>query len=107
VKPVPTKRYCTSIKDGEYWAMGLPVVISPHISDDSEIISQEAIGVVVDMGKKEEHDSVIYRLEELLTAKSELQAKTRSVAEKYRSFQLAENIYKAIYGRDEIKLKAV
>jgi glycosyltransferase involved in cell wall biosynthesis len=107
VKPVPTKRYCTSIKDGEYWAMGLPVVISPHISDDSEIISQEAIGVVVDLGKKEEHDSVIYRLEELLTAKSELQAKTRSVAEKYRSFQLAENIYKAIYGRDEIKLKAV
>ncbi|HEX8921719.1 MAG TPA: glycosyltransferase, partial [Pyrinomonadaceae bacterium] len=29
VKPVPTKRYCTSIKDGEYWAMGLPVVIPP------------------------------------------------------------------------------
>jgi hypothetical protein len=87
--------------------MGLPVVISPHISDDSEIISQEAIGVVVDLGKKEEHASVIYRLEELLTAKRERQAKTRSVAEKYRSFQLAENIYKAIYGREEIKLKAV
>jgi len=27
VKPVPSKRYCTSIKDGEYWAMGLPVII--------------------------------------------------------------------------------
>lgn len=107
VKPVPTKRYCTSIKDGEYWAMGLPVVISPGISDDSEIISHEGIGVVADLGKKEEHASVISRLEELLLAKKELQVKTRSVAEKYRSFQMAENIYKAVYGREEIKLKAV
>ena len=34
VKPVPSKRYCTSIKDGEYWGMGLPVVITKNISDD-------------------------------------------------------------------------
>ena len=24
VKPVPSKRYCSPIKDGEYWALGLP-----------------------------------------------------------------------------------
>ena len=35
VKPVPTKRYCTPIKDGEYWALGLPVMITSGISDDS------------------------------------------------------------------------
>ncbi len=28
VKPIPTKRYCSPIKDGEYWALGLPVIIT-------------------------------------------------------------------------------
>jgi hypothetical protein len=43
VKPVPTKRYCTSIKDGEYWATGLPVVITRDISDDSGSLKTKAL----------------------------------------------------------------
>ncbi len=47
VKPAPTKRHCTPIKDGEYWALGLPVVIPDHISDDSEIIRQHNAGAIL------------------------------------------------------------
>ena len=43
VKPVPTKRYCTPVKDGEYWALGLPVIITEGISDDSGIIRENGI----------------------------------------------------------------
>jgi len=47
VKSVPTKKLCTPIKDGEYWALGLPVVITPNISDDSDIIEANDIGAVI------------------------------------------------------------
>ena len=97
VKPVPTKKYCTSIKDGEYWAMGLPVVISPNISDDSEIIGEENTGVVVDFSDKDELAGSIDKIEELLKNKAELRQKIRQVAIQYRSFEIAKKIYKEIY----------
>jgi glycosyltransferase involved in cell wall biosynthesis len=99
VKPVPTKKYCTPIKDGEYWAMGLPVVITPGISDDSEIIAQKNIGVVVDLRKKEFHKDAIQKLDSLLSEdKEHLHRKIFSVALQYRSFEIPEKIYPAIYG---------
>jgi glycosyltransferase involved in cell wall biosynthesis len=97
VKPVPSKRYCTSIKDGEYWAMGLPVIISPGISDDSEIIEMEKTGVVMDFSKKEDFKNAIFRLEEMFASKSDLQQRIRNTAEKYRSFEIAKKIYTQIY----------
>ena len=97
VKPVPTKRYCTSIKDGEYWAKGLPVVISPNISDDSEIIEKENTGVVVDFSDQAAVAGSVDKIERLLKSRSLLREKVRQVAVKYRSFELAKKIYQEIY----------
>jgi glycosyltransferase involved in cell wall biosynthesis len=97
VKPVPTKRYCTSIKDGEYWAMGLPVVISPGISDDSDIIEKEDTGVVVDFSDRDALSKSIKKLEILIKDKIALKEKIRQIAIRYRSFEIAKKIYKEIY----------
>lgn len=97
VKPVPTKKYCTSIKDGEYWAMGLPVVISPDISDDSSIIEKEGSGVIIDFSQKAGFHMAIVKMESLLQNKNELTMRIRSISDKYRSFSIAEKIYKSIY----------
>ncbi len=97
VKPVPTKRYCTSIKDGEYWAMGLPVVISPQISDDSEIIEKENTGIVVDFSDNGALLRSIEKLETLIMGKGGLKEKIRQIAIRYRSFEIAKKIYKEIY----------
>ena len=97
VKPVPTKRYCTSIKDGEYWAMGLPVIISPRISDDSEIIEKENTGIVVDFSDGDALPGVVDKLEVLIADKVLLKEKIRQIAIRYRSFELAKKIYKEIY----------
>ena len=35
-------------KIGEYWAMGLPVVTTPNVSDTDEIIRRERVGVIVE-----------------------------------------------------------
>ena len=97
VKPVPTKKYCTSIKDGEYWAMGLPVVISPRISDDSEIIEKENTGVVVNFSDHSALIKSIDKIEGLLKDRVLLKEKIRQIAIKHRSFEIAQKIYKEIY----------
>ena len=99
VKPVPSKRYCTSIKDGEYWAMGLPVVITNNISDDSDIIKTNRIGSVLETLTNEGFLNAIQEINNLLSQNSreEIHKKIHPIAEKYRNFDVAEKIYCEIY----------
>ncbi len=99
VKPVPTKQYCTSIKDGEYWAMGLPVVIPPNISDDSAIIKEHEIGAIIEELNRDGYLKAIKEIDEMLKKHSRqaLFNRIRAVAVKYRSFSDARRIYREIY----------
>lgn len=47
VKQEPSKRYCSPIKDGEYWACGLPILIPREVSDDFLFVEEHQIGVVI------------------------------------------------------------
>jgi hypothetical protein len=100
VKPVPTKALCTPIKDGEYWALGLPVIITPGISDDSRIIAEEGIGAVLDGLSDTHFRAAIRRIAALIAANTrrEIHDRIRPVAERYRSFAIARSIYQRIYG---------
>lgn len=100
VKPVPTKRYCTSIKDGEYWAMGLPVVISPGISDDTAIVEKEKTGVVIDFTNVKSFKSAILTIEQMISGNANLKSRIRETARKYRSFEIARQIYSRVYGEN-------
>ncbi len=99
VKPIPAKRYCTPIKDGEYWALGLPVVIPENISDDSDIIRENGIGSVMLNFDYSNCLTVVKEIDLLLKEKelTLLSEKIRSFAIRYRNFSIAENIYKEIY----------
>ncbi len=99
VKPVPTKRYCTPIKNGEYWALGLPIVITENISDDSEIIETEGAGALIEPGNLKSYRMALNKIEEMIksSSKPELYSKIRILAEQYRNFQIAEEIYGKIY----------
>lgn len=100
VKPVPSKRYCTSIKDGEYWAMGLPVVITKNISDDSDIIQNEAIGYVLKELTNEEYKNACQEISNILEKNTtEVHQHITSIAHRYRSFKIAEDIYEKIYSK--------
>lgn len=96
VKPVPSKRYCTSIKDGEYWAMGLPVIITKEIADDSDIIEKEDIGYVLKDLSTAEYQNACKKIDSLINQK-DINTKIRNVAIQYRSFDIANNIYEKIY----------
>jgi glycosyltransferase involved in cell wall biosynthesis len=99
--PVSSKRYGSPIKNGEYWGMGLPIVISPKISNDSDIINANNIGVVINLQKKENLAEAVKQVDQLLKKfpRELLQQKIFSIAKKYRSFQIAEEIYPLIYER--------
>jgi glycosyltransferase involved in cell wall biosynthesis len=96
VKPVPTKRYCTPIKDGEYWASGLPVVITKGISDDSDIIAQHDIGFVLQNLQPDEYQKAISKIDRLMQTPG-TREKIREVARQYRNFRIAEEVYRLIY----------
>ena len=97
--PVPSKRYGSPLKNGEYWGMGLPIVISPKISVDSDIIEENSIGVVINLQDKSNHEVAVKRIDNLLKkySRKELQEKIFDIAKKYRSFEIAKNIYPSIY----------
>lgn len=100
VKPIPTKRYCTPIKDGEYWALGLPVVITRDISDDSDIIEKHNAGAVIHSFDTKAYQEAVVKINTLITSKSrkELFDEIRQIAIKYRSMSVAEKIYQEVYG---------
>jgi len=48
IRPAPSRHFCSAIKVGEYYANGLPVIITDGVGDDSDIILNEKVGVIVD-----------------------------------------------------------
>jgi len=100
VKPIPTKRYCTPIKNGEYWALGLPIVSTANISDDSDIIEKYKIGSIIKKFNTKNYQQVIEEIDQILQVdRKELFQKIRQVAYQYRSFEIAEKIYEKIYAK--------
>ncbi|HEY9284860.1 MAG TPA: glycosyltransferase [Pyrinomonadaceae bacterium] len=100
VRPVPTKRYCTSVKDGEYWAMGLPVVIPDRIGDDSALVREHNIGAVLGSLDRAGYERAVAEIDALLNAepRAELAARVRAVAARLRDVRHAERIYAELYG---------
>ncbi len=98
-KPVASKRYGTPIKNGEYWALGLPVVITQGISEDSEIIKKYNAGSVLQDLSKEDYKKAIKEIDSIISSKSrkETYSIIRPLAEKYRNFGIAEQVYSSIY----------
>jgi glycosyltransferase involved in cell wall biosynthesis len=96
VKPIPTKKYCSPIKDGEYWACGLPVVITANISNDSQIIHENNAGYVLRKMEQEEYLRAAAALDKILKDPAHRE-RIRALAEKYRNFSIAEKIYRVIY----------
>jgi glycosyltransferase involved in cell wall biosynthesis len=97
-RPTPSKRFCTPIKNGEYWALGLPVVITKDISVDSDMISEKGIGYVLNDLTPNEYLNAVKKIDELLKKeRDQLRKQIRQVAVDNRSFSIAESIYQKIY----------
>ena len=92
--PVPSKRYGTPIKTGEYLAMGLPTVITKDISDDSDFISHHNIGAIIDPLTKKGYKSAILKIDDLLMNwdRKDLRLHIAKLAKGYRNFSIADDV---------------
>jgi len=59
IKQIPSRRYSSPIKNGEYWACGLPILIPKGISDDYLFAESKNIGIVLDDLSKENMFQII------------------------------------------------
>lgn len=99
VKPVPSKRYCTSIKDGEYWASGLPVIITNNISDDSDIIEEQNAGAVLKNLSEKDYLDAAKKIKGIFAgeSKEQIHSRIKKLAEEKRNINKVSAIYEAIY----------
>ena len=96
IKPVPTKKFGSPIKNGEYWAMGLPVVITPGISTDSALAVKYHAGAVLSSFDDAGCLDALRRIEEILKEPGHRE-RIRQVAVAHKNFTVAEKIYRTIY----------
>ncbi len=83
--------YLSPIKNGEYWANGLPVLISDGIGDDSKIISEQKIGAIFDKDFNFVEEALL-QIQELLKQKGRRE-KAVHVSLNFRNFDKLINAY--------------
>ena len=98
-KPVPSRKYSAPIKNVEYWSLGLPVVITKNIADDSKIIADNEIGAVLENLHTEDYRSAVITIDRLLNTFTirQLYDKIRPIVESNRNFGVARKVYEGIY----------
>lgn len=92
---------CSPTKVGEYWAMGLPVVITPNVSDTEDIVRRERVGVLLPEFSDEAYERALDELIALLEDPG-LPGRCRAAAEKYYGLAAAceriQGLYTALFG---------
>lgn len=85
-------------KIGEYWASGLPVVITPNMSDNDIVAEKENVGVVVSEHSEEIYKQAFIKLSNLLNDKR-LAERCRKAAESHYALSPSCNRQFALYER--------
>jgi glycosyltransferase involved in cell wall biosynthesis len=85
-------------KMGEYWACGLPVVVTPGIGDLDEIINAERVGVIAEVTSPDACRPIPGRLGQLL-GDPELRQRCRAAAVRHYSLDDAWRSQAALYAR--------
>ena len=95
-KPVPSRLTCSPIKDGEFWALGLPIIITKGISNDTELIVKSKCGAVIESFTVSGYLTALDQIEVLLLDTS-VADRCVQLARDYRDFGIADKIYSEIY----------
>ena len=97
-KPSPSSEFCSPVKIGEYWASGLPVLLTRGVGDDSRIIEYEGGGFTFDLSDKGSLPVALHNLRELLEQnnRAELTRRICILAHKYRNYERVRAVYERI-----------
>lgn len=89
---------CSPKKVSEYWAVGIPVVMTPNISDIDSLVRREKVGVIVKEHTEKAYSEAFLELEELLRD-PEIASRCRKTAKNYYALAPACEKQLALYRR--------
>lgn len=95
----PSNLFLSPIKNGEYWASGLPLLTTEGVGDDDQIIKKEKTGFAFNLDNKGSLQKNLMELKFLLEQESNenLNKRIYNVADKYRNFAIAQKVYEEIF----------
>jgi len=92
VRPSTHRKYCSPVKNGEYWANGLPILTATGIGDDSEIVNREHAGVVMDIHRPQPAFQTLLQL--LKKGRATVASEITPVAYRHRRMEQVEILYR-------------
>jgi glycosyltransferase involved in cell wall biosynthesis len=98
IRHIPSGLYQSPVKDGEYWANGLPILLTTGVSDDHRIILREPwAGAVFDLDIPGSVENALRHMADLLHAGIDRE-RIMGLAREYRSIDIARRVYAEIFG---------
>ena len=99
VRQYPSKRYCSPIKHGEYWACGLPVIVPDGISDDYLLVTKYEIGWCLPAFTKEAYAATVKKIfiEWCWQKQAEYRQRTRQFVIRDRNVEEYQPLYAKIF----------
>jgi glycosyltransferase involved in cell wall biosynthesis len=98
IKAAECRQYCSPVKVGEYWANGLPVLLTEGVGDDSNIIKKEGGGAIFDLTKPASIPQAIKQIAALIK-EPDYRLATRRLAVRHRSMDLGRAAYEKFFSR--------
>ncbi|MBC8084819.1 MAG: glycosyltransferase [Hymenobacter sp.] len=105
IKPADCRQYCSPIKVGEYWASGLPVVLTEGVGDDSTIIKQEGGGAIFNLEHPASIPAAMQRVAAILR-QPDYREQISRLAVHYRSVDRARLAYAVFFDCLEVATTA-
>ena len=92
IKPAKSRLYCSAVKIGEYWANGLPTILTEGVGDDATIVVEEKIGTLV---RKDVSGAftVNYDIIQTLLNNPTSRSRIQSVAHQHRHRRIVKEAY--------------
>ncbi|NDK55124.1 glycosyltransferase family 4 protein [Pontibacter sp. BT213] len=99
-KQGPSKRYLSPVKIGEYWANGLPVLLTESVGDESDIIKKEGGGALFNLKQKGSVAQAIQQIQAILKDPIHRQ-EIPKLAAKYRSPEKIREAYEYFFNQQK------
>ncbi len=96
----PSSACISPMKIGEYWANGLPVLLTRGVGDDSAIIADEPLAGALFDPEGDDITTALPRILEVLNVPDQRE-RTSALAVKYRSMALTMNAYRETFAMFE------
>ena len=100
IRPSPARSYCCPVKDGEYWANGLPILLEDGIGDDSDIIKKEGGGIIINSGSRRATFQQL--LSWMKKGRATLAEEIFPIAVKHRRMEYLVNYYKRLFDQQGV-----